>query len=532
MSGDAIDNSDYDIRFRSIAKFGELNYIDEQVTEDTISKCWQSYLNNLYSKDARILIANFNLNSIDIANFNYNDKIFVKDAYYRVNKIKGYAIGKDLSTQVELIKIVEEKAPTFTGCDLILSSVAYNIASFRDTSGNPVAATRICCESLGFRYIAYAGFGYCDASSNKSLRTITHTTTTTEEGDTTLGRSGSRISIEGTISKLGEDANDGQILSWSDTDESTRWITFPDELELNDGKIIIGDSNGNASKSTLQGDANISITTDDAGGTTTISLDSVPAAGTNGQIQVNDNGDLGAESGLSYVGTSLIVPNITATGDVDVTGDVTADNFIGDGSQLTNLPTSSSGSAGVIQQSDGSGGFISNSNLVYSGGNTLNVPNISASGLITGKQRQVINCGFYHSTSSIVYLPFGYGGTNDSTSSSGYLEFGGYVVPCDGYVEYVVVRGEAPARDTTVGFVKASAGTEVPVLSGAAGLSDTVDMLYDDTAYRFDNFRNQGGVVTNTFSAGDVIMFTLNTTNPLYDAISTAVLVFDWNNPL
>ena len=92
----------------------------------------------------------------------------------------------------------------------------------------------------------------------------------------------------------------------------------------------------------MQGDANISVTKDDAGGTTTIALDSVPAAGTNGQIQVNDNGDLGAGTGLSYVGTTLITPNITATGDVDVTGDVTADNFIGDGSQLTNIPTTSS----------------------------------------------------------------------------------------------------------------------------------------------------------------------------------------------
>ncbi len=192
------------------------------------------------------------------------------------------------------------------------------------------------------------------------------------------------------------------------------------------------------------------------------------------------------------------------------------------------------------------GGFLASSGLTGQGSGGSNYDfsfnpasgvlnadgGFNSSGLITSKQRQAINCGFYHSTSSIVYLPFGYGGTNDATSSSGYLEFGGYVVPCNGYVDYVVVRGESPGRNTTVGFVKASAGTEVPVLSGAAGLSDTVDMLYDDTAYRFDNFRNQGGQIANTFSAGDVIMFTLDTTNPLYDAIATAVLVFDWNNQL
>jgi hypothetical protein len=57
-------------------------------------------------------------------------------------------------------------------------------------------------------------------------------------------------------------------------------------------------------------------------------------------------------------------------------------------------------------------------------------------------------------------------------------------------------------------------------------------MAVDDTGYRFDNFKNSNLVPTNSFSAGDVIMFTLNTTNPLYDAIATAVLVFDWNNQL
>lgn len=148
------------------------------------------------------------------------------------------------------------------------------------------------------------------------------------------------------------------------------------------------------------------------------------------------------------------------------------------------------------------------------------------------KQRHVIHCGFYHGTSSIVYLPFGYGGTMDSTSSSGYLEFGGYVAPCDGYVDYVVVRGENAGGNTTVGFITAPAGQEVPIISPGAGISDTTNMAVDDTGYRFDNFTNAGGTVTNTFNAGDVIMFTLNTTTQLNDAISSAVLVLDWDNEL
>jgi len=392
MQGDAIGgNDDFDIRFDSIAKFGETVLLDEQVLDDTFELCWRAYLNGIYGKDARILIANFNLNSVDIANFNYNDRIFVKDAYYRINKIKGYSMGNTISTKVELLKVnIDDKSTSFFGCNYQAerNPTYKGFLSFKDSDGNflPTASPDypICCEANGGKIIDFSGTKACIKAVGKSLKSVTHTTTTTEDGGTTIGRSGSRVSIEGTIAQLGESASDGQILSWSSAVDSTRWITFPDQIPLNDGQILIGDSSNAASKSTLQGDANISVTKDDAGGTTTIGLDSVPAAGTNGQIQVNDNGDLGTGTGLSYVGTTLITPNITATADVDVTGDVTADNFIGDGSQLTNIPTnSSSGNAGVVQQSDGSGGFIADSSFIFTGGNTLNVPNIDSSGDIS-----------------------------------------------------------------------------------------------------------------------------------------------------
>ena len=387
MQGDTIGgNDDFDIRFDSIAKFGETVLLDEQVLDDTFELCWRAYLNGIYGKDARILIANFNLNSVDIANFNYNDRIFVKDAYYRINKIKGYSMGNTISTKVELLKVnIDDKSTSFFGCNYQAERSTFykEFLMFKDSDGNFLPNSSpdypICCEANGGKIIDFTGSKACIKAVGKSLKSVTHTTTTTEDGGTTIGRSGSRVSIEGTIAQLGESASDGQILSWSSAVDSTRWITFPDQIPLNDGQILIGDSSNAASKSTLQGDANISVTKDDAGGTTTVALDSVPASGTNGQIQINDNGDLGTGTGLSYVGTTLITPNVTATGDVDVTGDVTAANFIGDGSQLTNIPTnSSSGNAGVVQQSNGSGGFIADSSFIFTGGDTLNVPNVDA----------------------------------------------------------------------------------------------------------------------------------------------------------
>ena len=155
----------------------------------------------------------------------------------------------------------------------------------------------------------------------------------------------------------------------------------------------------------------------------------------------------------------------------------------------------------------------------------------NSTGLVTSKQRHVIHCGFAHATASNVYLPFGYGGIFDSTSSSGYLEYGGFIAPCDGYVEFITVRGEQAGGNTSVAINIAGPGVEVPSLGPGSFSGGTVNMAIDDVAYKWDTFTNQGGV-PNSFNAGDVLMISMNTSAMLQDAIATAVLVLDWNNPL
>jgi len=130
-----------------------------------------------------------------------------------------------------------------------------------------------------------------------------------------------------------------------------------------------------------------------------------------------------------------------------------------------------------------------------------------------------------------VYLPFGYGGIFDSTSSSGYLEYGGFIAPCDGYVEFITVRGENAGGNTSVAINVAGPHVEVPSLGPGSFSGGIVNMASDDVAYKWDTFVNQGGV-SNSFNAGDVLMISMNSSSVLHDAIATAVLVLDWNNPL
>lgn len=158
------------------------------------------------------------------------------------------------------------------------------------------------------------------------------------------------------------------------------------------------------------------------------------------------------------------------------------------------------------------------------------VASIDESGLLTSMQRHLIRCGFYGNASRM-YLPFNYGGTFESTSTSGYSEYGAVIMPCDGYVESVIIRSEAACGNSIVTILVASNGTEVPTLSPGSFSSPTVDMAADDTSYKFTGFVDISSN-SNSFSAGDVIMIAFDPTNSSYDTTATAVLVFDWNNQL
>ena len=60
--------------------------------------------------------------------------------------------------------------------------------------------------------------------------------------------------------------------------------------------------------------------------------------------------------------------------------------------------------------------------------------------------KMILNCGWYGSSTSRVYLPFAYGGTFDSTTPNNYLEYGGWIAPCNGSVESVIIRSENACR--------------------------------------------------------------------------------------
>jgi hypothetical protein len=146
--------------------------------------------------------------------------------------------------------------------------------------------------------------------------------------------------------------------------------------------------------------------------------------------------------------------------------------------------------------------------------------------------KMILNCGWYGGSNAVQYLPFGYGGTFESTSPNGYLEYGGFIAPCNGSVESVIIRSEQACGNSVVNVHRVYPDNEVANFNPGTGISDVVNMQYDDRSYKFDSFDGQYSSNMNVFNAGDVIFISFDPTNASLDSIATMVLNLDWTNSL
>jgi hypothetical protein len=132
-----------------------------------------------------------------------------------------------------------------------------------------------------------------------------------------------------------------------------------------------------------------------------------------------------------------------------------------------------------------------------------------------------IKGGYYTINATKTYIPIaGNDDLRELTSPTGAGERVVFICPYDGSFEKVMVRSENACDSSIFGFHVANTG-EVP--STTATQSVTVDMASIDTSYEFD-FAAAG---TNTFSKGNIIMFSFDPTSTPNDISFTIVLKFD-----
>lgn len=92
----------YDINFGQTVG---LYYPQSYTTNNNLFNIyWENFINELSDRDSRIITAEFYLTPFDIADFRFNDNIFIKDQYFKVNKITNYDPTREGLVKIELIK--------------------------------------------------------------------------------------------------------------------------------------------------------------------------------------------------------------------------------------------------------------------------------------------------------------------------------------------------------------------------------------------------------------------------------------------
>ena len=149
---------------------------------------------------------------------------------------------------------------------------------------------------------------------------------------------------------------------------------------------------------------------------------------------------------------------------------------------------------------------------------------VTAGSFASNNFYHVMNAGWY-GTNALIYMPLN-GYTFEQTSPANYNESLAFVVPFDGELEFVLMRSEALCGISVVGFHLSTRGTETP--NTLARQTVTENMITDDTTYKF----NFAAVGSNTFTAGDIVAISFDPANFMYDTNATIVWKFYGNKPL
>lgn len=75
---------------------------------------WSDYIDWIYDPYNRIKTVNMRLDAYDIETIRFNDKVWVQDSWYFINKISDYPVGETALVKVELIKVPSKAIPNIT----------------------------------------------------------------------------------------------------------------------------------------------------------------------------------------------------------------------------------------------------------------------------------------------------------------------------------------------------------------------------------------------------------------------------------
>lgn len=115
--------------------------------DNLYNRWWRNYYRELYDGQARILEGMFALTLNDIFTFQWSDKIWIVDSWWRVLDIEGYVVGEQDMTKVKLIRILDID----NDCDIVpVTANLDQTINWETPNGDPAVVTEDCCRRFGY----------------------------------------------------------------------------------------------------------------------------------------------------------------------------------------------------------------------------------------------------------------------------------------------------------------------------------------------------------------------------------------------
>lgn len=125
---------------------------------------WREYISELYDNEQKIMEAYFQLDVTDVFGLKFNDKIWIKDSFWRVLELTDYIVADEQVTKVKLIRLLDIGAL----CQFTPSTINASTGAvvFLDYAGASSVGSQACCEFYGYTWSTDKG--RCFASTGES----------------------------------------------------------------------------------------------------------------------------------------------------------------------------------------------------------------------------------------------------------------------------------------------------------------------------------------------------------------------------
>jgi len=132
---------------------------------------WRQYIAELYDSEQKIMEAYFKLSVTDVFGLKFNDKIWIKDSFWRVIELTDYIVADEQVTKCKLIRLLDIGAL----CQYTPSTInaTTGAVDFLDYDGATSAGSEECCEFYGYTWNSSKGQCFASTGTNGTGGIIT-----------------------------------------------------------------------------------------------------------------------------------------------------------------------------------------------------------------------------------------------------------------------------------------------------------------------------------------------------------------------